>query len=81
MKNFEKLPDSLKPMFSQIYNFAQEHYLKNRTIVTSDIPTIFEGINEVINDKLLIHKFHSGEDHGTWIVPEKWDIKEAWVKD
>ena len=81
MKNFEKLPDSLKPMFSQIYNFAQEHYLKNRTIVTSDIPTIFDGINEVINDKLLIHKFHSGEDHGTWIVPEKWDIKEAWVKD
>lgn len=61
--------------------FIEANYLKNRTIVSRDISGIFDDIEKISGLPLIRHKFHTGEDHGTWVVPPQWDIKEAWLKD
>ena len=67
--------------FEEIQTFFEKHYLKNRTIVSKDIPAILEDIEQLTGLPLLRHRFASGEDHGTWIIPPRWDVKEAWLKD
>lgn len=67
--------------FKGILNFVNTHYRKNRTVVSKDIPAIFDGIEVLIGLPLIRHRFRSGEEHGTWIVPPRWDIREAWLKD
>lgn len=62
-------------------NFIEANYLKNRTIVSRDIAGIIEDVEKVTGLPVIRHKYHTGEDHGTWIVPPQWDIKEAWLKD
>ncbi len=61
--------------------FIAANYLKNRTIVSSDVSTIFDDIEKTTGLEVKRYRYHTGEDHGTWIVPPKWDIKEAWLKD
>ena len=64
----------------QLKQFIKDNYLKNRTIVTSDIATIFDDMERISGLPIIRHKFHTGEDHGTWVVPQQWDIRKAWLK-
>ena len=61
--------------------FIETHYRKNRTIVSADIPSIFDGIETTIGLPVIRHYFPSGKDYATWIVPPQWDVREAWLKD
>lgn len=62
-------------------DFIKANYLKNRTIVSSDISGILDDIEKTTGLPITRYKYHTGEDHGTWVVPPKWDIKEGWLKD
>lgn len=37
-----------------------------------------EILKEYLDLKVL--EFKSGEQHGTWTIPQEWKVKEAWVK-
>ena len=65
---------------ADIKGFMERNYLKNRTTVSKDIAGILDDIEEVTGLPLIRHKFPTGGDYGTWIVPKQWDVKEAWIK-
>ena len=65
---------------SDLKGFIERNYLLNRTIVTSDIPKIFEDIETTTGLNVIRHRFATGEEHGTWIVPKRWDVKTGWLK-
>lgn len=65
---------------ADLKGFIERNYLLNRTIVTSDIPKIFDDIEMTIGLDVVRHRFATGEEHGTWIVPKRWDIKTGWLK-
>ena len=67
--------------FQIIKGFINRNYLKNRTIVSSDIELIFDDIENTTGMKITRHRYRTGEEHGTWQVPPKWDIKSAWLRD
>lgn len=67
--------------FKTIYNFVKNNYLKNRTIVTKDIKTIFESLETNFKIKIKKHYYKSGQEFGTWIIPKSWNIKKAFLKD
>lgn len=59
---------------------AETIHLANRTIVSKDIPGVLDAIERALGDPLIRHRFPSGADHGTWVVPPRWDVREAWLK-
>jgi aminopeptidase-like protein len=61
--------------------FIQAHYRKNRTTVSADIPSILHGVEATTGLPVIRHRFPSGGEYATWIVPPQWDVREAWVKD
>lgn len=67
--------------FQALRDFATRHYLKNRTIVSRDIAGIIDDIGIVTGLPLMVHRYKTGEDYGTWAVPPQWDVREAWIKD
>lgn len=58
---------------------AQALLLKNRTIVSRDYEEAVAMLAAEI--PLEIHRFPSGSDHGTWIVPPQWDVIKAELTD
>lgn len=75
------MADENKIDFEGIRSFVETHYCKNRTLVSKDIPDIFDGVEKLAGLPLIRHAYKTGEDHGTWVVPPRWDIREAWLKD
>lgn len=67
--------------FEALYGFMERNYLKNRTIVSKDNFGLLEDIKALSKLPVYYHRYKTGEDHGTWIVPEQWDVQEAWIKD
>lgn len=63
-----------------LIDLVSRHYLKNRTIVSRDIPLILEDVAAACGERLILHRFPSGGDFGTWLIPERWDVREAWLK-
>lgn len=53
--------------------------LKNRTIVSADSEWCIAQLAKEI--PLTVHRFPSGSEHGTWIIPPQWDVKRAVVSD
>ena len=66
---------------SELLEFIKRNYMKNRTIVTKDIPGILDDIEGVTNLEVIRHRYPTGDDCSTWIIPPQWDVKEAWLKD
>ena len=58
---------------------AQALLLKNRTIVSRDFEEAIEFLGAEI--PLEIHRYPSGSDHGTWIIPPQWDVIKAELTD
>lgn len=59
---------------------VRRNYLKNRTIVSKDIRSILDDIAAACDLPLTLHRFPSGTDVATWVVPDSWDVREAWLK-
>ena len=55
--------------------FIDEFY--RRTLTVSE--EIFDDIENTTGMKITRHRYRTGEEHGTWQVPPKWDIKSAWL--
>ena len=62
-------------------DLVKDHYRRNRTIVSRDIEPMLRAIAARCELPLHLHRYTSGADIGTWIVPERWDVREAWIKD
>lgn len=67
--------------WDKIVAFIEAHYRKNRTTVSRDIRDILDAVEELIGLPMMRHRFGTGEDYGTWVVPPRWDVREAWLKD
>jgi len=57
-----------------------DNYLKNRTIVSDDIESILLDIGKEVGLPIKIHHYPTGTDVGSWVVPEAWNVREAWIK-
>lgn len=53
--------------------------LKNRTIVSSDFEQCLTLLAEEL--PLTIHRYPSGSEYGTWVIPPQWDVKDATLSD
>ena len=53
-------------------------WLTNRTLVSDDYDLSLDYISKIIPIDTLC--FPSGKEIFTWTVPEKWTVKEAWLK-
>jgi len=67
--------------WEDLIDFTERNYRKNRTIVSRDIPVIFDDLELTVGLPVERFAYKSGEDHGTWVVPPRWDVREAWLKD
>lgn len=71
----------MNPCFpGDLMDFIREHYLKNRTIVSSDIPSILDGVEAAVGLPLIRHAYVSGDEIATWTIPDRWDVREAWLR-
>ena len=61
--------------------FLTAQHLKNRTIVSADAAPLLHDVERLSGLAMIRHRFRTGEEHGTWIVPPQWDVKAAWLKD
>lgn len=56
---------------------VQRNFRKNRVIVSRDIEPMLLDIAREAGAKLTLHRFPSGADIGTWVVPPRWDVRKA----
>lgn len=54
-------------------------WIKRRDIISNGFDESLEYISKLI--PLKIHKFPSGTKCWTWIIPEKWSVKDAYIDD
>jgi len=80
MFNNSNLPDH-EIEWESIYSFVKENYLLNRTIVSKDISHLINNLEKHFDISIYRHKYNTGEDHGTWIVPQSWNVIKAFIKD
>ena len=76
-----QIMEQQKINFEAMFGFMKRNYRKNRTIVTKDNFGLLEDLKTLTELPIYYHRYKTGEDHGTWIVPEQWDVNEAWIKD
>lgn len=66
--------------FDRALLFIEKNYLKNRCIVSKDIASILDAVEKYTELPLQRHRYRTGTEVATWIVPHSWDVKEAWIK-
>jgi|AGTN01.2.fsa_nt_gi Uncharacterized protein conserved in bacteria with an aminopeptidase-like domain len=64
----------------KMMDFIAETYRFNRTIVSKDIPVMLDRLAQCLGWPLTTHAYPSGADIATWVVPDRWDVREAWLK-
>ena len=60
-------------------DFLEKTWKLNRSIVSDDFEKTLQFINERV--PLTIHKYPSGSACFDWVIPKKWVIREAYIKD
>jgi len=63
---------AIKPIINDLY-------LKRRDIVSDGFDESLEYLSRVF--PLKIHEYSSGKKCWTWTIPQKWTVREAWIKD
>ena len=53
--------------------------LKNRTIVSKDNEVCIDRLSEEI--PLTVHRYPTGNEYSTWVVPEEWNVIKAELSD
>lgn len=72
--------DNCPLSFEEIIEFAKRNYLKNRTIVSSDVHTIMDEVELFTKLPLKRHIYKSGEDYSSWIIPPAWNVVGGYLK-
>lgn len=75
----KKKLDTFKIDFKAMYEFVKKNYLKNRTIVTNDIKTLFQSLEMHFKIKIKKHYYKSGKEYATWVIPKSWNVKNAFL--
>jgi len=63
----------------KIYNFAKELWPINRSLSGEGVRETLKKIKKEIPELKLL-KVKSGTKVFDWIVPEEWNVREAWIK-
>lgn len=59
--------------------FIKDLFPKNRTLVSADNYYCLERIHEKF--PITIHRYPTGRDYDTWLIPPQWDVVEAYLSD
>jgi len=51
----------------------------NRTLVGDGFDKALQYIKKILPEMEIL-EFPSGMEYGTWTIPQKWEVKDAWVK-
>ncbi|MFA6078160.1 MAG: DUF4910 domain-containing protein [Candidatus Omnitrophota bacterium] len=54
-------------------------YLKDRTIVCDDYDYCLQYLKDYLD--FTIHEFKSGETYWNWVIPDKYTVRKAYIKD
>ena len=57
---------------------VKDLYPMNRAIISTDYDSALKYLGKLLD--LEIIEVPSGTKCWTWIVPQKWSVKDAWVK-
>ncbi len=63
-----------------LLDLIERNYRKNRTIVSHDVPGILEDVARACDLPLQLNRFPSRSEFATWVIPDRWDVRDAWVK-
>ena len=63
----------------QMYQWVKELFPINRSITGEGVRQTLEYIQEILPD-LKIQKVASGTSAFDWIVPDEWNIKDAYIE-
>lgn len=64
----------------QLYKDAEAIFSWNRSITGQGVDQTHDWISSKVKD-FKSHKFESGEKIFDWVIPNEWNVKEAWIKD
>ena len=64
----------------RIYNLAKKLWHYNRSITGIDNRKTLKHL-QGISKKLKIKSIKSGKKVFDWVVPDEWNVKDAWIKD
>jgi len=53
----------------------------NRTIVSDDMDRAADLLDEAVGFPSVRHRYPSGTEYGSWIVPPTWNVREAFLSD
>ena len=75
------LPETSAPLSSRMtmMEVIEALLLKNRTIASSDFETCLNLIGAQI--PLNLHRFPTGSEYGTWVIPPCWNVTKALLMD
>jgi aminopeptidase-like protein len=62
-----------------MFDLINDLWYKTRNLVSDGYDESLEYISKII--PITIHKIKTGTECWTWIVPEKWEVTEAWIED
>src|SRR6266850_749887 len=55
-------------------------WLKNRSLITDDMDVCMVRLREIF-PTLIIHEYPSDMPAWTWIVPPKWNVRDAYIEE
>ncbi|OGY21967.1 MAG: hypothetical protein A3A65_02890 [Candidatus Chisholmbacteria bacterium RIFCSPLOWO2_01_FULL_49_14] len=61
----------------EIKKLIEESYLLRRAYVSDDVVRALDNLKKYSNVKSRDFLFPSGKEYNGWMVPKKWDVKEA----
>ena len=66
------------PEMASMIRIIEDLHLKNRSLITDDYDSSLDYLAKLL--PLEVFRFPTGYEAFTWRVPEKWVVREAWVK-
>lgn len=62
-----------------VRQIISELYMKDRTIVCDDYDRSIDYLKRFLN--LTVHEYPSGKSYWGWVIPDKYEVREAYIKD
>lgn len=63
---------------SKILNIIKDLYLLNRSIITDDFDKALHYLKQFMDLEIL--EIPSGTECWTWVIPQKWNVREGFIK-
>lgn len=73
-----RLASAEKTVFQEL---MRELVPLNRTIVSDEMDRAADLLDEAVGQPAVRTCYKTGEEHGTWVVPPGWNVREAFLSD